>query len=87
MSWQMKASTAALEVMANAFEERSFITIFNLPEMRCIKEANIFRQTEARAELAAAGITLDPSNAATTSAVMAATTVAPAVYDTGEDKD
>lgn len=87
MSRQMKASTAALEAIANASRERSSIILFNLPEMRFTEEAKIFRQAKARAALAAAGITLNTSDAAATSAVTAATTIGPAVHEIIDDED
>ncbi|KAK1859436.1 hypothetical protein I4F81_002032 [Pyropia yezoensis] len=83
MSREMKASTAALEAIFNAFKERSSILLFNLPEMRFTEEAKMFRQAKARAALAAAGITMDKSAPA---AVAAATPAGPAVYKIEDDE-
>eukprot|EP00170_Pyropia_yezoensis_P004155 contig_17125_g4166 len=76
MSREMKASTTALNAIANALKERSSILIFNLLEMRFTKEAKMFRQAKARAALVAAGITMDESAPA---AAAAATPAGPAV--------
>lgn len=87
MSKQMKASTAALQAIANASKERSSILLFNLPEMRFTEEAKIFRKAKARAALVAAGISLEPNDAGASSAVTAATTTGPQVHEILDDDD
>lgn len=66
-------------------DRRSFFST----HQRCVffKEAKIFRQAKACAAMAAAGITLDNSDAAITSAMTATTAVGPAVHKIVDDED
>lgn len=85
MSRELRASTAALQAIANASKEQSSLMLFNLPEMRSTEEAKLFRKAQARAALAAAGIYSATRDATTTSAFSAATRTEPAVCEIEDD--